>query len=162
PLEYRIQIANREGDVTPLGWEITSCALPECLQEVGQKIGWQAHKENKVPWRGIGFASMIHPSAGVLYEEGNYSNTRIELNESGRYTLYTQTADTGTWQNTILAQLAADALGLPASEVHVIHMDTKAGLPDLGSAASRVTFVTGNAAIRAASGLREKMVEVDR
>jgi CO/xanthine dehydrogenase Mo-binding subunit/CO/xanthine dehydrogenase FAD-binding subunit len=159
PLEYRIRIANRDGDITPLGWQITSCALAECLEAVGESIGWEAHKQQRKPWRGIGFASMIHPSAGVLYEEGNYSNTRIELNASGQFTLYTQTADTGTWQNTILAQLAAAAMGLPASEVTVVHMDTKAALPDLGSAASRVTFVTGNSAIRAGQGLKKKIAE---
>jgi len=159
PLQYRIQIANREGDTTPLGWKITSCALAECLAEVGRRIGWAEKRRNPKPWRGVGVASMIHPSAGVLYEEGNYSNTRIELDASGRYKLYTQTSDTGTWQNTVLAQLAADALGVPNEEVTVCHMDTYAAPPDLGSAASRVTFVTGNSAVRAATSLRERLTK---
>src|SRR5690606_6258295 len=95
--------------------------------------------------------------AGVIYEEGNFSNTRIELGADGAYKLYTQTSDTGTWQNTVLAQLAANALGVASEEVTVCHMDTRNAPLALGSAASRVTFVTGNAAIRAAKALREKL-----
>jgi CO/xanthine dehydrogenase Mo-binding subunit/CO/xanthine dehydrogenase FAD-binding subunit len=159
PLEYRIAIANRTGDTTPLGWQITSCALAECLAEVGKRIGWEEKRRDPKPWRGVGVASMIHPSGGVLYEEGNFSNTRIELAASGRYRLYTQTSDTGTWQNTILAQLAADALGVPSEEVSVHHMDTGTAPSDLGSAASRVTFVTGNATVVAAKALHQKLVE---
>jgi len=57
----------------------------------------------------------------------------------------------------VLAQLAANALGVASEEVTVCHMDTQNAPLDLGSAASRVTFVTGNAAIRAAKALREKL-----
>lgn len=146
PIDYRIKIANRPGDVTPLGWEITSCALAECLEVVRERLGWTEKRANPVPWRGVGVASMIHPSAGVLYEEGNYANVGVELTAEGRVRLATMTADAGTWQNTMLAQLCGEAMGLDPTLFEVIHMDTEASPVDLGSAASRVTYVTGNAA----------------
>ena len=65
-LEYRIEIANRPGDTTPMGWEIGTCALAECLAEAGKRIGWAEKKDNMPANRGIGFASMINPSVGVL------------------------------------------------------------------------------------------------
>lgn len=147
PVAYRLQIANQPGDLTPLGWKITSCGLSDCLRKAAERIGWTQKKGKLPPYRGIGIASMIHPSGSVLYAEGNFSNVAIELNADGRLTIFTQTADAGTWQNTILAQLVAETLGISTEDMSVVHMDTELAPDDLGSAASRVTFVTGNAAI---------------
>lgn len=158
PLEYRVALANRPGDVTPLGWKITSCALAECLEEVGRRIGWAGKRRHPRPNCGIGVAAMIHPSGGVYYEEGNYANVALEVEPDGRVLVATMTADTGTWQNTMLAQLVAETLEMPVDQITVLHMDTSRAPEDLGSAASRVTFVTGNAAVRAARALADEAV----
>ncbi len=153
-IDYRIQIANRPGDVTPLGWEVTSCELAQCLETVRDRLDWTAKRQDRKPLRGLGVASMIHPSAGVLYEEGNYANVSLEIQEDGRLLLGTMTADAGTGQNTILAQLCAEELGIEPELIDVRHMDTDFAPIDLGSAASRVTFVSGNAARKAAENFR--------
>ena len=153
PVAYRLQIANQPGDLTPIGWKITSCGLSDCLRKASERIGWTEKKGKLPPYRGIGIASMIHPSGSVLYAEGNFSNVAVELQADGRLTIFTQTADAGTWQNTILAQLVAETLGVTMEGISVVHMDTEQAPDDLGSAASRVTFVTGNAAIAAGKEL---------
>lgn len=157
PLEYRLANANQPGDVTPLGWKISSCGLSECLREAARRIGWEALRRNPGPNRGVGIAAMIHPSGGVIYQEGNFSNTRVTLETTGQVVVHTQTADSGTWQNTTLAQIAAEALGLACEHVKVVHMDTADAPDDLGSTASRVAFVVGNATLRAAAQLGEAM-----
>ncbi len=159
PLEYRLSQANQSGDVTPLGWKISSCGLSDCLNEVARRIGWAEKRKSPGKYRGVGIAAMIHPSGGVIYQEGNYSNTRVELLRTGEFVVHTQTADAGTWQNTTLAQVAAEGLGVPSEIVQVSHMDTDAAPPDLGSAASRVAFVSGNATLRAAQALQRKIAE---
>ncbi|MBT6274637.1 MAG: molybdopterin-dependent oxidoreductase, partial [Chromatiales bacterium] len=156
-LAYRLEIANQPGDETPLGWKIGTCALRECLEEAGRRIGWEAHKVNPRPNRGIGFASMINPSVGVLYPEGNFANVSLELTSQGRLLLGTQAADAGTGQNTVLAQLAAEALACDNGLIDVVHMDTEIAPDDLGSAASRVTFVTGSAALDAGRRFQQAM-----
>nr|MCH9675408.1 xanthine dehydrogenase family protein molybdopterin-binding subunit [Gammaproteobacteria bacterium] len=148
-LAYRMEIANRPGDETPLGWKIGTCALRECLAEAGERIGWEAHRRNPQPNRGIGFAAMINPSVGVLYPEGNFANVSLQLTAQGRLLLGTQAADAGTGQNTVLAQMAAESLDCDDALIDVVHMDTQLAPDDLGSAASRVTFVTGAAALDA-------------
>lgn len=158
PLEYRISQANQPGDVTPLKWRISTCGLTDCLQNVGKMIRWDEKRNSPAPLRGVGVASMIHPSGGVIYQEGNFSNSRVELTGDGQIIVHTQTADTGTWQNTTLAQVAAETLGVNTSDVSVSHMDTDQAPDDLGSAASRVTFVTGNATLHAAENLRAKIL----
>ncbi|MCW5679993.1 MAG: molybdopterin-dependent oxidoreductase [Xanthobacteraceae bacterium] len=157
PVAYRIQIANQPGDITPLGWKITSCGLSDCLRKASERIGWTEKRGKLPPFRGIGIASMIHPSGSVLYAEGNFSNLAVELDGEGHLTIFTQTADAGTWQNTILAQLVAETLGISTDNMSVVHMDTEHAPDDLGSAASRVTFVTGNAAIAAGKELISKI-----
>ncbi|MEI6113834.1 MAG: molybdopterin cofactor-binding domain-containing protein [Burkholderiales bacterium] len=157
PLQYRIEIANQAGDVTPQGFQISTCALSECLAEVGRRIGWDEKRQNPKPWRGVGVAAMINPSVGVLYPEGNFANVALELRADGRFQLFTQTADCGTWQNTVLAQFAAEELSASVDRIDVQHMDTTDAPDDLGSAASRVTFVTGAAAINAGINLKAEV-----
>ncbi len=148
-LAYRLEIANQPGDETPLGWKIGTCALAECLAEAGRRIGWEPHRRARKPNRGIGFAAMINPSVGVLYPEGNFANVSLQLTAQGRLLLGTQAADAGTGQNTILAQMASEMMGCDEALIDVVHMDTQLAPDDLGSAASRVTFVTGAAAVDA-------------
>lgn len=148
-LEYRLAIANQPGDTTPLGWKITTCGLSDCLREAGRRIGWVAKSTERRPWRGLGIAAMVNPSVGVLYPEGNFAHVSLELRPDGTFLLGTQTSDCGTAQNTVLAQFAAEALDVDVHCIEVLHMDTENAPPDLGSAASRVTFVSGAAAIRA-------------
>jgi CO/xanthine dehydrogenase Mo-binding subunit/CO/xanthine dehydrogenase FAD-binding subunit len=154
PLAYRIQIANRAGDTTPLGWQITSCGLVECLEEAGRRIGWAEKRASPAPHRGVGIAAMIHPSGSVLYAEGNFATIALDALPGGRILVGTMSADAGTGQNTILAQLVAEELGIGLEQIDVLHMDTARNPVDLGSAASRVTFVSGNAALAAARNLK--------
>jgi CO/xanthine dehydrogenase Mo-binding subunit/CO/xanthine dehydrogenase FAD-binding subunit len=156
-LEYRIEIANRPGDETPMGWKIGTCAMAECLAEAGRRIGWAEKKDAMPPNRGIGFAAMINPSVGVLYAEGNFACVSIDLLEDGRLRVGTQSADCGTSQNTVMGQFVAEELQLDADLIDVLHMDTDETPPDLGSAASRVTFVSGAAAIKTAKTFRAEV-----
>lgn len=164
PVEYRRRIATQPGDETLLGWKITSCGLDACLQRAAELIGWR-EKRGKLPkYRGIGVASMIHASGSVLYAEGNFSRIGLSVYPDGTLRLATQTADCGTGQNTLLAQILSDSLGVPMDCIDVLHMDTEESPDDLGSAASRVTFVTGNAAIDACrklvAAVKEKLAQL--
>ncbi len=157
-LDYRIQIANRAGDETPQGWRLGTCGLVQCLEEVGRRINWAERRRQRIPMRGIGFAAMINPSVGVLYPEGNFAQVSIDLRADGSLLVGTQTADAGTGQNTVLAQFVAEELQIALEQVAVLHMDTDRTPADLGSAASRVTFVTGAAAIEAARQFRAELI----
>lgn len=159
PLDYRIELANQPGDTTPQGFEISTCGLVECLREAGRRIGWAEKRQKATPWRGVGLAAMINPSVGILYAEGNFANVRLDLRADGRFLLATQNADCGTWQNTTLAQFVAQTLDIDVSAIDVVHMDTDEAPDDLGSAASRVTFMAGAAAIDACHVLMAQVRE---
>lgn len=72
-------------------------------------------------------------------------------------TVLTGTAEIGQGSDTMQAQIVAEALGLPLAAVAVIAADSAVTPMDLGSYSSRVTFMAGNAALRAAQDLKRQM-----
>ena len=72
-------------------------------------------------------------------------------------TVLTGTAEIGQGSDTMQAQIVAEALGLPLAAVAVIAADSAVTPMDLGSYSSRVTFMAGNAALRAAQDLKRQI-----
>jgi len=99
-------------------------------------------------WYPIGFTVMANPSAAT-----------VKMNTDGTATLLTGTVETGQGALTVLGQIAAETLGLSTEDVHVVSADTDATPMDTGAIASRTTYVTGNAIVRAAEAAREILFE---
>ena len=156
PLRYRIEQANRAGDVTPLGWEIQSSELVACLKAVGKRIEWRRAREESTAYQGVGVAAMVHPSAGVLYGEGAQSSASIELRPNGRFKLSTLIAEAGTWHSTMLAQICAEALGVDPGLIDVVHVHAKIS-SNAGDLASQEVFLASVAVVRAAKSLLAKL-----
>jgi len=91
-------------------------------------------------WYPIGFTVSANPSAAV-----------VKVNEDGTATLLTGTVETGQGALTVLAQIAAEELGISTEDVHVVSGDTDVAPMDTGAIASRTTYVTGNAVRLAAA-----------
>ena len=94
-------------------------------------------------WYGIGNTSMSNPS-----------RMRVGLSPAGTLTLYSGAVDIGQGSNTIMTQIAADALGLPAAQFALVMGDTDLTADAGKTSASRQTFVSGKAAERAGRDLR--------
>jgi CO/xanthine dehydrogenase Mo-binding subunit len=90
----------------------------------------------------------------------NPSTIRIGLKPDGRIVLHQGAVDIGQGSNTVIAQIAADAIELPLSQIDLVSADTDL-TPDCGkSSASRQTFITGKAAQLAGRALRLKMLRL--
>jgi CO/xanthine dehydrogenase Mo-binding subunit len=90
----------------------------------------------------------------------NPSTVRLGLKPDGRLSLHQGAVDIGQGSNTVIAQIAADAVGLPLSFVDLISADTDL-TPDCGkTSASRQTFVTGKAAELAGRALRRQILRL--
>jgi len=84
----------------------------------------------------------------------------IGVKADGRLSLHQGAVDIGQGANTVIAQIAADALGLPLALIDLVSPDTDL-TPDCGkTSASRQTFVTGTAAERAGRALRQKLLRL--
>ncbi|MEW6524983.1 MAG: molybdopterin cofactor-binding domain-containing protein [Bacillota bacterium] len=100
------------------------------------------------------------PSTGAasLLWDGKLWAASLRLNEDGTINLSLGASDTGQGSNTVMAQIAADTIGVPAQWVMVSGRDTDVSPLDIGNCASRTTSVVGNAVRQAALKIREAWV----
>jgi CO/xanthine dehydrogenase Mo-binding subunit len=107
--------------------------------------------------RGRGIACMWYPIGFTV--SANPSAATVKVNEDGTATLLTGTVETGQGSLTVLAQIAAEELGIATDDVHVVSADTDATPMDTGAIASRTTYVTGNAVRLAAEKAKQILFE---
>jgi CO/xanthine dehydrogenase Mo-binding subunit len=106
--------------------------------------------------RGVGVAGMWYGCGNTTLP--NPSTIRAGLKPDGRISLHQGAVDIGQGSNTVIPQIAADAIGVPLAMIDRVAADTDLS-PDCGkTSASRQTFVSGKAAELAALGLRAQIL----
>ncbi len=163
PLEFRHRNALRPGDTTATGQVLgQGAALPECLDAL--RPHWTAlrsasdrHNRTAGPLRhGVGIACMWYGIGNTSLP--NPSEMILEIGADGRPVLFSGAVDIGQGSNTVMTQIAADALGVPAAAIRLVTGDTDL-TPDAGkTSASRQTLVSGNAARLAGEALRAEIL----
>ena len=83
----------------------------------------------------------------------------IKLNDDGSFNLTVGATDLGTGSDTILAQIAAETLGVPLEDIIVYSSDTDLTPFDTGAYASSTTYISGNAVLKAAEQARQQIVD---
>ncbi|MEL7150574.1 MAG: molybdopterin cofactor-binding domain-containing protein [Pseudomonadota bacterium] len=159
-LAFRRQNAFVDGDTTPSGQELASVGMLECLDAL--QPHWDRALEDAATHvsdttaRGVGIASCWYGCGNTALP--NPSTIRIGITPDGRLRLHQGATDIGQGSNTVIAQIAADALGLPIDAMELVGPDT--GItPDCGkTSASRQTFITGRAAEAAGRALRAEIL----
>jgi len=104
---------------------------------------------------GIGLANYVEGSG-----RGPFESASVRIGPSGKIVVTTGAAAQGQGTVTMLAQLVADVLGVQPNAIRVIAGDTDASPLGLGAFASRQAVTAGNAAHRAASMVRQKILQV--
>ena len=141
---------------------ITSSGLFEGIEKGLAAIGWyekkKLYKDQKGPKRrGLGCACLMQGSGIAEVDMGAAS---IKMNEDGSFNLLVGAADLGTGSDTVLAQIAAEVLGVTEADIIVTSSDTDLTPFDVGAYASSTTYISGNAAKKAALDAREKITRV--
>lgn len=108
--------------------------------------------------RGRGFAAVNYPTGMNL--GGDPSQALIHATTTGSFVITLSSVDLGQGLKTVVAQCAAETLGLPLENILVDTADTDTGPHCMGTFASRGTHRVGNAVIMAAREAREVMLEV--
>ncbi len=159
-LEFRRLNAFRDGDRTPSGQVLASVGMLDCLDAL--RPHWERALEEAAlhpdgpTRRGVGIASCWYGCGNTALP--NPSTVRLGITPDGRLRLHQGATDIGQGSNTVIAQIAADAVGLPIDAVELVGPDT--GItPDCGkTSASRQTFITGRAAEAAGKALRAEIL----
>jgi putative selenate reductase molybdopterin-binding subunit len=174
PLEFRLKNALRAGELHPFStaWSegreprpetIETCALEQCARQGKAAIGWD-QKFNNPGWRqgtgkpylrrGIGVALVMQGTAIPYLDMGGAS---IKMNDDGSFNLLIGATDLGTGSDTVLAQMAAEVLGVSLEDIIVYSSDTDFTPFDKGAYASSTTYVSGAAVVQAAQKVAERI-----
>jgi CO/xanthine dehydrogenase Mo-binding subunit len=108
--------------------------------------------------KGIGMAAVNYPTGMNL--GGDPSQALIHATTTGSFVISLSSTDLGQGLKTVIAQIGAEALGVPFENVMIDTADTDTGPHCMGTFASRATHRVGNAVIQAAQEARKVMLEV--
>jgi CO/xanthine dehydrogenase Mo-binding subunit len=162
PFEVRLNNALDIGKATITGdvlVEEVGAGVIECLQEVraalaqepppplepGEKLGIGI----SAAYKNVGLGSNIPDNAGA----------RVSLEKDGTFLVRHGAADMGQGSNQVVATIASRVLGVPLGMIRVHTGDTRYDPEGGMTTASRATFVSGNAALKASEGLRARLWE---
>src|SRR5947208_208021 len=159
-LELRRRNVSKPGDVNPQGFVLTSFAMAECLEAAAAAIQHDAPPPRPGWKRGIGYAGMFHVGGGARIYHSDGCGAIVKLDDFGKVTLITGASEIGQGSETVLAMIVAETLGVPLERVDVVNSDTSVRPWDVGTHASRTTFVAGNAARLAADKVKTQLCEM--
>ncbi len=154
PVEFRLMNALDDGDIGPTGETVHGVSVKACLRRAAEAIRWSEPKGH--PLRGRAVVA-IHKSPTTY---GSMSGAVVSVNEDGSIGLFVGASDIGQGSDTVLAQIAAEELGVSLEEVSVTSGDTASTPFDQGTFSSRVTLYTGTAVRSAAQDAKKRLKEI--
>jgi putative selenate reductase molybdopterin-binding subunit len=172
PIEFRLKNAIRPGEYHPFStaWNegreprpeiIHTVGLEQCVQQGKAAIGWDQKFKNET-WRdlsptmkrGVGVSLVMQGTAIPYLDMGGAS---IKMNDDASFNLLIGATDLGTGSDTVLAQMAAEVLGVPTEDILVYSSDTDFTPFDKGAYASSTTYISGAAVVKAAEQAAERI-----
>jgi putative selenate reductase molybdopterin-binding subunit len=163
PLDIAQQLGEGDQDasVMPL---VTSSGLEEAVLQGKRAVNWD--RRDDPSWkqpadrpnirRGLGFAMAMHGTAIPGLDMGGAS---LKINDDGSFNLLVGATDLGTGSDTVLAQIAAEVVGVSTDDVIIYSSDTDMTPFDTGAYASSTTYISGMAVKRAAEQVRDQIRE---
>jgi len=164
-LEFRLinALQNHQATVTGQVFE-SGVGIAECLlalqpvwdSALSKAAAFNRNKEQPSFRKGVGIASCWYGCGNTSLP--NPSTVRMGITASGDVVLHQGAIDIGQGSNTVVTQIAADALGVAVHSIRLVGSDTDL-TPDCGkTSASRQTYVTGLAAKKSAEALRDSLI----
>jgi 4-hydroxybenzoyl-CoA reductase subunit alpha len=165
PTELRIRNGLTPGEVTANQMRIRTTGFADSIRSAAERSGWHEKRKRGGKGKGIGMGCNAFNSGPRLRrlprhtDAHAFSATLIRAHGDGNVTLITGSADIGQGSDSILAQIAAEELGIPYEHILVLAGDTGLAPLDYGTYGSRVTMMAGNATREAAADLKRKIID---
>jgi 4-hydroxybenzoyl-CoA reductase subunit alpha len=160
PAEIRLRNLLKPPCITVNGLRVQSYGLPECIEKTVERSGWKQRKGKLPKGCGLGIACSHYVSGAansIIRSDMPHSTVNIKIDRDGGVVVYTGASEIGQGSDTMTAQIAAETLGCSLARVRVIAADTDLTPIDIGSYSSRVTFMAGNATLRAADDVKKRI-----
>ncbi len=171
PVELRLKNALKDGDPMGVGTPSPSpVTVTQCIEAARDKFGWKNDRGPKTKdrpssiVRGQGFAAGFkNIGFSFGYQENCWAKVEIYgKEEMERVILHHAGAEVGQGTHTVMAQMTAEAVGVPFEKVKLVTSDS-ATMENSGSvSASRMTFMSGNAIRGAAEVALQKWKAEER
>ncbi|SVA26628.1 uncharacterized protein METZ01_LOCUS79482, partial [marine metagenome] len=161
PAELRLKHLMPDNSKTVNHLTVTTNGLGECIRKVTEASGFAIKRTKSPIGKGFGLGCSSYLSGAglpIYWNKMPHSGVQIKIDRGGGVTVFCGSADIGQGSDSILAGIVAEELGIHIKHVIIVTSDTDLTPVDLGSYSSRVTLMTGNAAIAAARPLREKIL----
>jgi len=158
PYELRLRNSNEPGDLTPMGLDLKTCGLRECLDETAAALRWSDTRgKHRAKRRGVGMASFINVGGGGKIYRSDGSGIILKLDDFGNINVGYGGVEMGQGLHSALSLMVAEAVGVEPERVFINQTDTAASPWDVGTHASRGAFMAGNAALVAGARLRNRI-----
>ena len=162
PVELRLKNYRGLGEIDPVFDEmIRSDGMKDCLIKGGQEFGWKEKRAEKVvegtKRRGVGMSCLVH-GTGARFGLPDPASAIVMFNSDGSVNLLTAAADDGQGNRTVLAQIAAEVLGIGLEQVTVSDTDTDSTPLDGGTHGSRQIYCGGVAVQKAATEAKKALL----
>src|SRR6202162_2709108 len=160
PAEIRQRNLLQPPCVTVNGLRVQSYGLPECIEKTVERSGWKQRRGRLPKGRGLGIACSHYVSGAansIIRSDMPHSTVNIKIDRDGGVVVYTGASEIGQGSDTMTAQVAAETLGCSLGRIKIVAADTDLTPIDIGSYSSRVTFMAGNATLRAAEQVKKQI-----
>ncbi|MBI1851763.1 MAG: molybdopterin-dependent oxidoreductase [Planctomycetes bacterium] len=162
PADLRLRHLVPANSVTANWLRVGSMGLGRCIETVVAASGFR-EKWHKLPeGRGVGLACGSYISGAglpIYWNAMPHSGVQLKCDRGGGVTVFCGSTEIGQGSDSVLAYVVAELLGIDPFDIRVVTADTDLTPVDLGSYSSRVTLMTGNAAIQAAERARELLAK---
>lgn len=155
PLAIRRKNILREGRPQATGTLMRDAGIEQVLERLAQRMQWEKtfDRGSGTVRRGrgiaIGFKASISPTTSVAI---------VNVSADGSVMVNCSTVDMGQGSDTAMAQIVAEALGVPVESVTLVHPDTDVTPYDMATLGSRSTYHMGHAVKLAAEDARDKLI----
>ena len=154
PVELRLRNDARFDADVGKPWSIRH--LRECFEQASARFGWAARRPKPRSMRD-GHELVGYGCAGVAYRAGMAKTTvRATIGRDGVATFRASASEVGQGVDTVMAQVAADVLGLPLERVRFLSGDSDSPQAP-GAGGSVTTASVGNAVVAAAAALKAEI-----
>ncbi len=164
PIEIRIINARKPKTVTVNDFKVDSYGLKEALEKARDISGWKDKKGKMPRGRGIGVGNggFVSGAGYPCYRTDlPHAVAIIRMNDDGTMaTLYTGAVDIGQGSDTVLLQMAAEAMGYRFDDMKIVASDTDLGTHDFGAYASRETLMGGWAVKFAGEEIKKEILKM--
>jgi CO/xanthine dehydrogenase Mo-binding subunit len=158
--EFRLKNCLKTGSQVVTGWTMHPTGLTECIEKATAAINWRKNEPASAPNKKRGKGLAIMWKAPAMPANAG-SSAYVRLNEDATVTVGIGGQELGQGTFTVMAQMAAAALGVPVEWIRIATpVDTQYSPYEWQTVASRLTWSMGNAVVAAARQARKQILDL--